>query len=88
MTIKIETKGVVNTGKMAEVDAKFNTDSESFADDLGKAIYGVETTGFDYNTSEVYDEALAKFESVKRLLKPNRYTVIYTGNGLSVKVLA
>lgn len=88
MTIRVEAKGIVNTGKMAEVDAKFTTDLESFADDLGKAIYGVETTGFDYNTSEVYDEALAKFESVKHLLKTNRYTVIYTGNGLAVKVLA
>lgn len=88
MTIRVEAKGIVNTGKMAEVDARFTTDSESFADDLGKAIYGVETTGFDYNTSEVYDEALAKFETVKHSLKPNRYTVIYTGNGLAVKVLA
>lgn len=88
MTIKVEAKGIVNTGKTAEVDAKFSTTHDSFADDLGKAIYGVETTGFSFDTSEVYDEAVAKFETVKHLLKPNRYTVIYSVDGLAVKVLA
>lgn len=88
MIIRIEAKGIVNTGKTAEVDAKFSTTHDAFADDLGKALYGVETTGFSYNTSEVYDEALAKFETVKHLLKSNRYTVIYNEDDLTVKVLA
>lgn len=88
MTIRVEAKGVVSTGKLAEVDARFTTNSESFREDLGKAIYGVETTGFSFDTSEVYDEAVAKFETVKHLLKPNRYTVIYNTDGLAVKVLA
>lgn len=88
MTIKVEAKGIVKTGKTAEVDAKFSTTHDSFADDLGKAIYGVETVGFNFNTSDVYDKAVAKFETVKHLLKPNRYTVIYNEDGLVVKVLS
>lgn len=88
MTIRVEAKGVVSTGKLVEVDARFTTTSESLKEDLGKAIYGVETTGFSFDTSEVYDETVAKFETVKHLLKPNRYTVIYSVDGLAVKVLA
>ena len=50
MTIRVEAKGVVSTGKLAEVAARFTTTSESFKEDLGKAIYGVETTGFSFDT--------------------------------------
>lgn len=88
MTIRVEAKGIVFADKEANVDAKFNSTPETFSNDLGKAIYGVEKMGFDFNTATVYDKAIAKFEDVKHLLKPNRYTVIYSDSMLAVKVLA
>lgn len=88
MTIRVEAKGIVFADKEANVDAKFNTTPETFSEDLGKAIYGVEKIGFDFNTATVYDEAIAKYEDIKHMLKPNRYTVIYNSPMLAVNVLA
>lgn len=88
MTIRVEAKGIAFADKDANVDAKFNTTPETFSNDLGMAIYGVEKIGFNFNTATVYDKAIAKFEDVKHLLKPNRYTVIYSDSMLAVKVLA
>ena len=65
LSLKIEAVGEVeNLGGVVSSTLSVDVEEENFKDVLGKALYQVETQGYAFQTSEVYDSAIANFEAL------------------------
>ena len=65
LAIKIEATGNLQ-GLSTDCDTAFTAvvSEDDFKDALGKALYSVESQGYDFTTSDVYDEAVKGFEGI------------------------
>lgn len=78
MIIKISATGKSKiTNENITTETLFYTTKEDFDNILGKAIYMIESMGFDFVTADVYEDVLANYENVKTDIKKNRYVTIY-----------
>lgn len=65
LSLKIEAVGEVeNLGGIVNSVLSVDVAEESFKDILGKALYKIETQGYAFKTSEVYDSAVANFDAL------------------------
>ena len=65
LALKIEAVGEIESlGGVASTTLSMDISEESFRDILGKALYQVESQGYAFQTSEVYDSAIANFETL------------------------
>lgn len=63
LALKIEAVGEIESlGGVVNTTLSMDISEESFRDILGKALYQVESQGYAFKTSEVYDSAIANFE--------------------------
>lgn len=65
LALKIEAVGEVeNLGGVVSTTLSMDISEESFRDILGKALYQVESQGYAFQTSEVYDSSVSNFEAL------------------------
>lgn len=78
MKIKITVNDYSNTTKdIVKAETIFDTAEDRFETNLGVAIYDIECLGFPFVITDVYNEAIAKYQDVRDILKSNKYTTIY-----------
>lgn len=84
LSLKIEAVGEVeNLGGVVSTTLSMDISEESFKDVLGKALYQVETQGYAFQTSEVYDSSVSNFET---LSLRRQHQKIYSSDVVKVSV--
>lgn len=84
LSLKIEAVGKVESlGDVVSTTLSVDVAEESFRDVLGKALYQVETQGYAFQTSEVYDSSIANFEALTLRRQHQR---IYSSDTVKVSV--
>lgn len=84
LAIKIEASGSLQgLGTFCSTAFTVEVSEEDFKDVLGKALYSVETQGYDFITSDVYDEAVKSFEE---LSLRRQFQKIYVSAQVNVSV--
>lgn len=84
LALKIEAVGEIESlGGVASTTLSMDISEESFRDILGKALYQVETQGYTFQTSEVYDSSVSNFET---LSLRRQHQKIYSSDVVKVSV--
>lgn len=84
LALKIEAVGEIESlGGVVSTTLSMDISEESFRDILGKALYQVESQGYAFQTSEVYDSAIANFEALTLRRQHQR---IYSSDTVKVSV--
>ena len=84
LALKIEAVGEIESlGGVASTTLSMDISEESFRDILGKALYQVETQGYAFQTSEVYDSSVSNFET---LSLRRQHQKIYSSDVVKVSV--
>ena len=84
LALKIEAVGEIESlGGVASTTLSMDISEESFRDILGKALYQVESQGYAFQTSEVYDSSVSNFET---LSLRRQHQKIYSSDVVKVSV--
>ena len=84
LALKIEAVGEIESlGDVVNTTLSMDISEESFRDILGKALYQVETQGYAFQTSEVYDSSVSNFET---LSLRRQHQKIYSSDVVKVSV--
>ena len=84
LALKIEAVGEIESlGDVVSTTLSMDISEESFRDILGKALYQVETQGYAFQTSEVYDSSVSNFET---LSLRRQHQKIYSSDVVKVSV--
>ena len=83
LAIKIEANGQVPDLGKSNTCMNVTTSKDSFNDVLGKALYSIETQGYQFKTADVYDKAVKNFED---LSLRSSFQKIYSNADISVSV--
>lgn len=84
LAFKIEVKGTVDKVGGEIISTYTNrVDDKAIRDVLGKVLYHIETRGYDFKTSEVYDIAIANFE---KLTLRRQYRAVYESDNVKVSI--
>ena len=84
LALKIEAVGEIESlGGVVNTTLSMDISEESFRDILGKALYQVESQGYAFQTSEVYDSSVSNFET---LSLRRQHQKIYSSDVVKVSV--
>ena len=84
LALKIEAVGEIESlGGVVNTTLSMDISEESFRDILGKALYHVESQGYAFQTSEVYDSSVSNFET---LSLRRQHQKIYSSDVVKVSV--
>ena len=84
LSLKIEAKGsIASLGDCCCTSFTTEVLKDNFKDILGKALYSVESQGYAFNTSEVYNDAVCNYEGLDLR---HQFQRIYSSDILVVSV--